>query len=184
MDHLKQGVKQDNWSALRNAPLHLQSLFPDDVLCKTEDDIQKFEVLRLAFQPASGSRGLGPVRITGVNRTNRALPNNRKLQLGVFWGTEAQVVLPEAEARVPHVVQSPPVVQGLSNNDYHLSMTHVDSYMKPAPVPHVDNCQNVQCVNFVEPVQEVGVNLSFVVTPVHTMFFNGQQKNGPSPVYV
>ena len=57
--------------------------------------------------------------------------------------------------------------------------------MKPVPVPHVDNCQNAHCVNFVEPVQEVGVNLSFVVTPVHTAFSNGQpQENGPSPGHV
>ena len=43
LDRLKHGVKQDNWSALRNAPLHLQDLFHDDVLRKAEDDVQKFE---------------------------------------------------------------------------------------------------------------------------------------------
>ena len=116
------------------------------------------------------------LRIIGVNSTNRALPNNRRLQLGVFLGTEPQIAVPEAEARVPHVVQSPPVVQGLLNDNYHLSVTHVDSYVKPAAVPHVDNCQNAQYVNSVEPVQEVGVNLSFVVTPVHTVFSNRQSQ--------
>ena len=77
------------------------------------------------------------------------------------------------------------MVQGLLNDNYYLSVTNVNSYVKPTPVPHVDNCQNAQCVNSVEPVQEVGVNLSFVVTPVHTVFFNGQpRKNGPSPSHV
>ena len=28
LDHLKQGVKQDNWSILRNTRLYLQALFP------------------------------------------------------------------------------------------------------------------------------------------------------------
>ena len=59
LDHLKQGVKQDNWSALRNAPLHLQALFPDNVLRKAEDDIQKFEASCHISEPTSGSRGLG-----------------------------------------------------------------------------------------------------------------------------
>ena len=55
--------------------------------------------------------------------------------------------------------------------------------MKLSPVPHMDSCQDVQFVNFVIPVQKVGVNLSFVATHVHTVFTDGQlQKNGPSPV--
>ena len=85
------------------------------------------------------------LRITGVNRTNRALPNNRRLQLGMFLGTDAQVALPKAGPGVPQVVQSP-VVHGLLNDNYYFCVTHVDSYVKPAPVPHVDNCRNVYCI--------------------------------------
>ena len=32
LDHLKSGIKQDTFSSLRNAPLHLATLFPGSVL--------------------------------------------------------------------------------------------------------------------------------------------------------
>ena len=122
---------------------------------------------------------------TGVSRTNRALPSNLRVQLGVFFGTEPQAVLPEAEAGVPHVAQNPPMVQGLINDNNYSSVKHVDSYVKLSPVPFVYNYQDVQFVNFVKPVQKVGVNVTFVAAHVHTVFTDGQpQKNGPSPIHV
>ena len=54
LNHLRSGVKQDNWCALRNAPLHSYALFPDDALCKAEEDITKFESSRRTSQPGSG----------------------------------------------------------------------------------------------------------------------------------
>ena len=39
LDHLRCGIKQDTLAALRTAPLHLATLFPDSVLKKAEDDI-------------------------------------------------------------------------------------------------------------------------------------------------
>ena len=51
LDHLKPGVKQDNWCALRYAPLHSYGLFPDDALRKAEEDITKFESTRRTSQP-------------------------------------------------------------------------------------------------------------------------------------
>ena len=57
LDHLKSGVQQDNWCALRNAPLHSYGLFLDDALRKAEEDITKFESSRRTSQPSSGSGG-------------------------------------------------------------------------------------------------------------------------------
>ena len=87
------------------------------------------------------------LRITGVNRTNRVLHNNLRLQLGMFLGTEAQAALPETEAGVPHMVQNPPVMQGLLNDTYYSSVNHIDSFVKLSHVPYVDSCQDVQFVN-------------------------------------
>ena len=56
LNHLKQGVKQVNRSTLRNAPLHLQALFPDDVLSKAEDNIQ---ILRRRAVPPNPHRVQG-----------------------------------------------------------------------------------------------------------------------------
>ena len=57
LDHLKSGVKQDNWCAMRNAPFHSSGLFPDDALRKAEEDITKFELSRRTSQPGSGLGG-------------------------------------------------------------------------------------------------------------------------------
>ena len=38
MAHVKAGIKQDTLSALRQAPLHLTTLFPDQLLKKAEED--------------------------------------------------------------------------------------------------------------------------------------------------
>ena len=39
LEHLKQGVKPDTFSALRNCPLNGYALFPDAVIRKAEDEI-------------------------------------------------------------------------------------------------------------------------------------------------
>ena len=57
LDHLKPGVKQVNWCALRNAPLHSFGFFPDDALRKAEEDISKFESTGRTSQPGLGSGG-------------------------------------------------------------------------------------------------------------------------------
>ena len=49
LDHLKPGVGQDNWCALRKTPLQSDSMFPDDALHQAEDDIPKFEANRLSL---------------------------------------------------------------------------------------------------------------------------------------
>ena len=41
--HVKAGIKQDTLAALRQAPLHLTTLFPDRLLKRTEEDISQFE---------------------------------------------------------------------------------------------------------------------------------------------
>ena len=43
LEHVKPGIKPDTWNLLRNAPIFGYGLFPDSVLCTTEQDIGKHE---------------------------------------------------------------------------------------------------------------------------------------------
>ena len=43
LSHIKTGIKQDTLAALRQAPIHLATLFPDQILNKAEEDIAQFE---------------------------------------------------------------------------------------------------------------------------------------------
>ena len=46
LDYLHAGVKQDTLTALRTAPIHLQSLFPDQLLIKAEEEVARSEERR------------------------------------------------------------------------------------------------------------------------------------------
>ena len=46
MDYLHAGVKQDTVNALRTSPVHLNSLFPDQLISKAEEEISKSEERR------------------------------------------------------------------------------------------------------------------------------------------
>ena len=43
LSHLRTGIKPDTLAALRTAPLHITTLFPDNVLRQAEQDIASFE---------------------------------------------------------------------------------------------------------------------------------------------
>ena len=57
LDHLKQGVKPDTFSALRNCPLNWLALFSHAVIRKAEDDIAQFESAKCTLQPGPGHGG-------------------------------------------------------------------------------------------------------------------------------
>ena len=46
LEFLRGGVKHDTLTALRTAPAHLASLFPDNLLIKAEDKISRSEERR------------------------------------------------------------------------------------------------------------------------------------------
>ena len=46
LDYLNAGVKQDSLTALRTAPVHLQSLFLDQLLIKAEEEVARSEERR------------------------------------------------------------------------------------------------------------------------------------------
>ena len=46
LEYLHAGVKQDTLTALRTAPIHLQSLFPDRLLIKAEEEVTRSEERR------------------------------------------------------------------------------------------------------------------------------------------
>ena len=58
LEHLKQGVKPDTFSALRNCPLNGYALFPDVVIRKAEDEIAQFESSKRTPQPGPGQGGV------------------------------------------------------------------------------------------------------------------------------
>ena len=43
LSHLRTGIKSDTLTALRTAPLHLPTLFPDSAIRRAEEDIAQFE---------------------------------------------------------------------------------------------------------------------------------------------
>ena len=43
LSHLRTGIKLDTLTALRSAPLHISTLFPDSAIRKAEEDIAQFE---------------------------------------------------------------------------------------------------------------------------------------------
>ena len=54
--HVKAGIKQDTLSALRQAPIHLDKLFPDQTLKRAEEDIAQFENKGRPAQTSSNYR--------------------------------------------------------------------------------------------------------------------------------
>ena len=50
LEYLHAGVKQDTLTALRTAPIHLQSLFPDQLLIKAEEEVFISEERRSSSQ--------------------------------------------------------------------------------------------------------------------------------------
>ena len=53
LTHVKSGIKPDTVAALRTAPLHISTLFPDSVIKRAEEEISHYE----SRGQASGSRG-------------------------------------------------------------------------------------------------------------------------------
>ena len=54
LNHVKGGVKPDTIAALRTAPLHIPTLFPDSIIKQAEEEIAHFEA-----KGQSSSRGKG-----------------------------------------------------------------------------------------------------------------------------
>ena len=55
LSHLKTGLKADTLAALRTAPMHISTLFPDSVIKRAEEEFAHFE----SKGHTSGSRGKG-----------------------------------------------------------------------------------------------------------------------------
>ena len=51
LEYLHAGVKQDTLTSLRTAPVHLYSLFPDQLITKAEEEICRSEERRSSGQP-------------------------------------------------------------------------------------------------------------------------------------
>ena len=51
LEYLHAGVKQDTLTALRTAPVHLHSVFPNQLITKAEEEICRSEERRSSGQP-------------------------------------------------------------------------------------------------------------------------------------
>ena len=82
LEYLHAGVKQDTLNALRTSPVHLNSLFPDELITKAEKEICRSEERRSSGQPhrcqgrfhpyaSSDKSASHPDRTSGVPRRNR-----------------------------------------------------------------------------------------------------------------
>ena len=72
MRHLRTGIKPDTLTALRSAPLHISTLFPDSVIKRAEEDIAQLE--------SKGHAG-------GSNNKGRYHPYERQDKRSVLTGT-------------------------------------------------------------------------------------------------
>ena len=73
MEHLKQRIPPDTWTALQNCPLNGYALFPDSVIRKAENEIAQIETSHRTSQPCPGPGSSFLVRRdsdTGINRTH------------------------------------------------------------------------------------------------------------------
>ena len=73
LDSLKPGIKPDTLAALRCAPVHLQSLFPDELLAKAETEIASFETRMSSNSQRRQNRPGHPYRPVG----NHGNPNGQ-----------------------------------------------------------------------------------------------------------
>ena len=90
LEFLRSGVKPDTLTALRTAPVHLHSLFPDSLLVKAEDEISPSEERRSSgsahrkpgcFHPYASSSGRS-TQLPDRKSTTLAWKQIRDQQLG------------------------------------------------------------------------------------------------------
>ena len=65
LDYLKAGIKQDTLNALRTAPLHMSTLFPDHLISKAEEEIRHHEEKRTSGPSHKGSQRFHPYHQPG-----------------------------------------------------------------------------------------------------------------------
>ena len=97
LENLKQGVKHDTFSPLRNCPLNGYALFPDAVIRKAEDEITQYESTKCTSQPGP-RQGLKKSKIKSNIKSNNKPVSNHTLLIGSNLRTP-----PAPQARIcPH----------------------------------------------------------------------------------
>ena len=74
--YLKAGIKADTLNALRTAPLHLDTLFPDSVVKRAEEDIASFD---------KGRSGSSSYKSRRFHPYERHEPKSEKQQDRAAW---------------------------------------------------------------------------------------------------
>ena len=72
LGHLKNGIKQDTFAALRTAPLQIGTLFPDSIIKRAEEEISHYD-----SKGQSSTFGRGKARYHPYERTDAKKPESR-----------------------------------------------------------------------------------------------------------
>ena len=128
LEHLKQGVKPDTFSALRNCPLNGYALFPDAVIRKAEDEIAQFESPKRTRQPGPGQGGFtGHKKLqqhryqpysTGWKNQDNFKPSGQSGKDMPAWKSFGDVADPRAEVISSDVVPEAPWTLSSINDNY------------------------------------------------------------------
>ena len=106
LDYLHAGVKQDTVNTLRMSPVHLNALFPDQLISKAEEEISKSEERRLAIMTGNQTSLLGS-RLKTSNKPGRVV------------------------AKPQHSPRSRPRVSSLINDNHFVNSVTCQKYMLP-----------------------------------------------------
>ena len=95
LSHLRTGIKQDTLTALRTAPLHLPTLFPDATIKRAEEDIAQFE------SKGHSTSGHSKGRYHPYERPDKKSGNKDSRSDKPAWKTIGKVVLPHFHPDLP-----------------------------------------------------------------------------------
>ena len=112
LTHLKTGVQPDTMAALRTAPVHISTLFPDNIIKKAEEEIVHYE----SKGHSSASRGKGryhPKEL--IKGRTGSLPTSR---IDQHVRILARDIIRKPEANLPSIPHDQPRASSPINDNY------------------------------------------------------------------
>ena len=157
LEHFKQGVKPDTFSALRNCPLNGYALFPDAAIRKAQ-----FKSSKCTSQPGPGQGG-SPVGIRNINKTGTNL---------ILPGRNRTKTTPSHLIQLERIYQLGNLLMGMADPVIEAEGVRLDEvpYLPRRPISINDNYCVLDLVpvawsmDFVEGVKDKNIS---VVAPVN-----------------
>ena len=168
LSHLKTGIKPDTLAALRTAPLHIPTLFPDEALRQAEQDVANFET--------KGQLHIGKkVVSTRMNtQTNGQITRNQTGQPGKILETVGRARKPEARPLI--TLQDQPRASSHTNDNYcvnSLPRRLLAGSPDSAQRQTIDTCVNLNVVPLVHTAP--GLSQKKEVSPESAVGFSHQK---------